>query len=238
MLAHSKAALIALALIFACSPVLAQDDPADPPSDSRGGPDGGWQRGAVRHEGRMDGRGDWSRDRDGWGGGRGQRFGRGMGGGERGFGERQFGLSHLLNDPSVRDKIGVSADQAAKIRDQASTFRKAEIRGRADLQIKQIELRDLLAADKPDRPAIDAKLQEISASRLEMQKSAIDFRLASRDALTPAQRDKLRQLIEDRRHPEGGPGPRGAGARRGGQRGSAPPPPPAGTQNNQPPPSH
>jgi Spy/CpxP family protein refolding chaperone len=104
-----------------------------------------------------------------------------------------------------------------------------EIRGRADLEVKQIDLRDLLSGDKPDRAAIEAKLQEISTARLALEKSAIDFRLNSRDALTPAQRDKLHQIMHDRRRPGGGPGPLGPnGAGRGGQRGSGPPAKPQG----------
>jgi Spy/CpxP family protein refolding chaperone len=90
--------------------------------------------------------------------------------------------------------------------------------------VKQIDLRDLLSADKPDRAAIDAKLQDISTARLALEKSAITFRLDSRDALTPAQREKLRQIMRDRNRPGDGPrshGPGGAG--RGGPRASAPP---------------
>jgi Spy/CpxP family protein refolding chaperone len=138
----------------------------------------------------------------------------------KGMRGREFGLGRLLSDPAMREQLGVSAEQAAKIRQQESDFRKTEIRGRADLQVKQIDLRDLLAADKPDRAAIDAKLQEISTSRLALQKSSIDFRLNSRDALTPAQREKLHQIMRDRLRPGGGPGSHGSrGMGPGGQRG-------------------
>jgi Spy/CpxP family protein refolding chaperone len=145
----------------------------------------------------------------------------------RGMGGRQFGLGRLLSDPAVREQLGVTADQAAKIRQQESDFRKTAIRSRADLQVKQIDLRDMLSADKPDRAAIDAKLQEISTARLAFQKSAIDYRLNSRDALTPAQRDKLRQIMRDRRGHRDGDGQRGAqrGGWRDGQRGQHAPPP-------------
>lgn len=142
---------------------------------------------------------------------------------------REFGLRRMLNDPSIREQIGVSAEQATKIRQQESDFRKTEIRGRADLEVKRIDLRDLLEADKPDRGAIDAKLQEISTTQLAFEKSAIGFRLDARDALTPAQREKLRQIMRDRRRPEGGSESRGIrGTGPGGQRGSAPPAKPPG----------
>ncbi len=55
-----------------------------------------------------------------------------------------------------------------------------------------------MAADKPDRAAIDSKLSEISAAQLAQQKSSVDFRLNMRDAITPAQREKIRQLMMNR----------------------------------------
>ena len=148
----------------------------------------------------------------------------------RGMGPREFGLGRLLNDPNVRQQLGITADQAAKIRQQESDFRKTEIRNRADLEIKRMDLNDLLSADKPDRSAINSKLQEVSAAQLALEKSAIDFRLTMRDVLTPAQRQKLQQMMRQRRRPIPMPmtggnvaprGPRGGG--RGG-RGAAPPP--------------
>jgi Spy/CpxP family protein refolding chaperone len=232
---RSKAALIALALVLSCSAVLAQDDPPGPPPDGHGATGAMGPRGNMQWGGRGHDRGDWGQENGGRGEGGG--FGRGRAMGMRGPGmrERGFGLGRLLNDPAIREQLGVSADQAAKIRQQESEFRKTEIRGSADLEVKQIDLRDLLSTDKPDRAAIDAKLQEISTSRLALEKSAIDFRLNSRDALTPAQREKLRQIMRDRHHPGDGSRAHGpAGAGRGGPRGSAPPAKPqAPAQPNQ-----
>jgi Spy/CpxP family protein refolding chaperone len=90
-------------------------------------------------------------------------------------------------------------------------------------------LKDLLAADKPDRAAINAKLQEISAAQLSLQKSAIDYRLTMRDAITPAQRDKLRQLMRDRWRREGRGRPGADGPGRRGPRGQSETPNPQAT---------
>jgi len=157
-----------------------------------------------------------------------------------GLGMRGRALARLLEDPMIRQQLGVTADQAAKIRQQAADFEKAEIRNRADLQVKRIELNELMSADKPDRAAIDSKIQEVGAAQLAMEKAAINNRLNMREALTPAQRQRLQQLIAQRRQTRfGGPsgfGP-GAGARgpatpppagRGGGRGPAPTPNPPG----------
>ncbi|HKI11539.1 MAG TPA: periplasmic heavy metal sensor [Candidatus Acidoferrum sp.] len=216
---YSKAALAVLAVALSSGPVLAQDDPQDSPPDLQmawegSGPSGPMQTGGPGEEG-----GQWGHRQEGFGGG--DRMG------ERGFGRgrRQFVLSRLLNDPAIREKLGITAEQVGAIRKQESDFRKTEIRDRADLAVKRVDLRDLLEAEKPDRAAIDSKLQEISTARLALEKSAVHYRLAMREAITPAQREKLHQLMSERFRHEGGPGrpgPRGEGHR--GQHGPAPAP--------------
>jgi Spy/CpxP family protein refolding chaperone len=223
-----KPAVAVLALALCGSPMLAQGDPPDPPSDQPGPPDSfGPPPPPMRAMGRDGGR-EWGRMRRDFG-----PDGR-VGGRAFGWGGRDAGLRRLLANPEIRQQVGVTDAQAATIRQQESDFRKAEIRNRADLEVKRIELRDLLAADKPDRGAIDSKLQEISAAQLVMSKASVDHMLATRDALTPAQRDKLRQLMSAR-HRGAGPGGRGPvpqASRRRGQRGAGAggnaPAPPAG----------
>jgi Spy/CpxP family protein refolding chaperone len=197
---YSKTALAVLALALSCTPLLAQEGPAYPPSAHQGARDGyGSRRGSA---GPGENQGGWAHRHGG--------FDRG------GRGHRHSGFARLLNDPAIRQQVGITDEQAATIRKQEADFRKTEIRGRADLEVKRIDLKDLLAADKPDRAAINSKLQEISAAQLSLQKSAIDYRLTMRDAITPAQRTKLRQLLRDRRQRDGrgrpgadGPGRRG-----------------------------
>jgi len=119
-------------------------------------------------------------------------------------------IARLAEDPAAREKLGITADQAAKIRQQTSEFRKAGIRGRADLQVNRLELQDLLRGDSPDRGAIDKKLDEMSAARLAQAKAQVHYRLAMRDILTPEQRQKLQQMrAESRRRGFSDGAPRG-----------------------------
>jgi Spy/CpxP family protein refolding chaperone len=227
----SKAALAVLALALSSVPLLAQGDRQDPPPSQQQGPPGGFgRRGPM---GNARGTGPDGGGRGGWDGGRrggfdhGGRIGRGFGrGGGFGDGQRGFGLTRVLGDSAIRQQVGITDDQFAKLRQQESDFRKTQIRDRADLQVKRIDLRDLLSADKPDRAAIDSKLQDISASQLALEKAAVDFRLDTRDAITPAQREKLRQALKDRwQAHRGGPerpgGPQAIGRRGQGQRGGS-----------------
>jgi Spy/CpxP family protein refolding chaperone len=206
---YSKVSFAALALALSCSPLLAQDGPLDSPAQHQGARDGfGARRGSMA-SGESQGR--WGHRHGGFG-----RDGR--------RGRRHFGFARLLSDPSIREQAGITDEQAATIRKQELDFDKTKIRGRADLQVKRLDLKDLLAADKPDRAAINAKLQEISAAQLSLQKSSIDYRLSMRDAITPAQREKLRQVMRDRWQ-RGGPDRAGRqGGGRSGPRRSTPTP--------------
>jgi Spy/CpxP family protein refolding chaperone len=139
-------------------------------------------------------------------------------------GERGFMLERLLRDSDLRQKVGITDEQAAKIRQESTSFRISEIRNRANLQVQRLELGNLMSADKPDRAAIDKKLEEISATQLAAAKAGVDFRLTMRDALTPEQRAKLKQLaMEHHQFDErgawgrGGPGGQGRMRMRGQQ---------------------
>jgi Spy/CpxP family protein refolding chaperone len=147
------------------------------------------------------------RERDGWRDGSG------------GHGRREFAISRILSNPEIQQKVGVTPEQVAKIRGQETAFRRTLIQQRADLQVKRLDLQALLAAEKPDRAAIDRQLQAISTSRLAMDKSRIDFRLNMKDALTPEQREKLKQAMKDRWEGRRGQDRRGPGR---GQRGPRP----------------
>ena len=135
--------------------------------------------------------------------------GRGMGGPGRG-GPAEM-LLRLVNNPMMRERVGITTEQAAKIRQQSSDFLKQQIRSRANIEVQHIDLRNLMAAENPDRAAIDKTLEQISVLRLAQSKADVDFQLSMRNALTPEQRQKLMQMREEfmRRVPGGRGGPRG-----------------------------
>ena len=82
---------------------------------------------------------------------------------------------------------------------------------RSELELKQLELRELMSADEPDLRQIEAKIDEMTPLRTELQKKGIEHRLAMREILTPEQRAKL-ELMR-------GAGMRHHRGRRGGHRG-------------------
>ena len=184
---HSKVVLALVSLAVSLPLAFGQNGapastPPPPPSQSQAGPNQQFRHRGM-HQQQMN-RPDRDRGDMRWGHGDWGRM----------HGHHEFMLARLANNPTFRAQIGMTPEQALKIRTETFGFRKAEIRSRADVQVKQLELRQLLSAETPDRSAINSKLEEISAARLTQAKAAINFHLDMRTALTPDQKLKLQQM--------------------------------------------
>jgi Spy/CpxP family protein refolding chaperone len=154
------------------------------------------------------------------GGGRGMGQGFGPGGMRPGMGRGgEMGLARFVNNPSMRQELGITDEQVTKFHSQQEDFMKAGILNRATMQVKRMELNDLLCADKPDRAAIDRKLAEVNAALAASEKTDIDHMLAMRSLLTPDQQAKMKEMMQNRMGPRGPMGPGGPG------RGGRPPQP-------------
>jgi Spy/CpxP family protein refolding chaperone len=198
---HSKVALALVSLAVSLPLAFGQNAapasaPPPPPSQSQAGPNQQFRHRGM-HQQQMNRSGQWDRGDMRWGGGM--------------HHHHEFMLARLANNPTLRERIGMTPEQAQKIRTETFDFRKAEIRNRADLQVKQLELRQLMSADTPDRGAINSKLEEISAAKLAQSKAAVNFHLDMRAALTPDQKLKLQQMRQEFFHHRFGPGGPGDG---------------------------
>ena len=116
-------------------------------------------------------------------------------------------VSLMLRNPAIRERLGITTEQAARIQARQSAFVKAMIRDRAEVQVKRLELRELLAAEKPDRAAIEQKLAQLNEVQFAMQKTALEHRLALRELFTLEQRQKMRELFWEMRRGGGRFGP-------------------------------
>ena len=195
-----KIALITLAAALSVPAALAQD-PDQGPAPAPSTAPARMHRDTVKR--------GWN-DRGEMGPGRARRFGMGM----NRWGRRDLMLARIVREPAMRERLGITADQAAKIEQETLDFRKTQIQDRASVEVKRVELASLLSAEQPDRAAIDQKLGEIGAARLAQEKAAIDFHLTMREALTPDQRQKLQQMGESFRRGGRTGGPRGMGRQR------------------------
>lgn len=172
-----------------------------------------------------------------WRGGPGEGF---VGPRGKSFGGRHhrgFGLHQFLNDPAFRERVGITAEQAERIRAQGMTAAKARVRLRADRELRQMELAELLQAEKPDRASIDKKLRELADLHYAEMKAHTDDQLAMREIIAPEQRAKIRAFAQERmrefRRSRGEPG-RGPGRFRGPREPGGPPGPPPGEDEDLP----
>jgi Spy/CpxP family protein refolding chaperone len=150
--------------------------------------------GAGPHESEGDGPERW--------GGREERPGGWQHGGGHGFsgGER---FLRLAENPRVRQYLGLTDDQVARLHTIGVDGEKASVRTRADLELAHIELRELLRADNPDHDAIMQKLDEVNGLRGKTEKQHVEMMLSARGVLTPDQLKKVKAFMEHRG--EGGP---------------------------------
>jgi Spy/CpxP family protein refolding chaperone len=125
-----------------------------------------------------------------FGGWRGERGGNRMGGPR---------LMAMLENERVKSALGLTDEQSAKLRQIMVEGRKAAIKTRADMQVQNIELRELLRADQPNRDAVLSKVQEISDLRGQMMKQRVESLLAAKSVLTPEQQQKIRTFMSERR---------------------------------------
>ena len=103
------------------------------------------------------------------------------------------------------DRLGLSDETLARIRQIAGASRADAERIRAELRERHAELRLLLATRTPDRAAILRQAERIGAAETERQKHRLRTMLQIRALLTPEQREALVRLHEERRHRGEGP---------------------------------
>jgi Spy/CpxP family protein refolding chaperone len=125
----------------------------------------------------------------GWGGPEGHRMGI-----HRGFGGE--GLTRLAENPHVRQYLGLTDDQVARLHKIGVDSEMASVKIRSDMELRHIELRELMRADNPDQSAIISKLDEINGLRGKMDKQRVQTLFSARGVLTPDQIAKVKAFME------------------------------------------
>jgi hypothetical protein len=113
-------------------------------------------------------------------------------------------LLALLDSDWVRAYLGLEGTQVERLRQIVLATEKANVKADAEMELRRIDLREALRADKPNHDEILKKVQEISDLRGEMMKHNVEAILAAKTVLSPEQQKKIFFLMESRE--EGGPG--------------------------------
>jgi Spy/CpxP family protein refolding chaperone len=108
------------------------------------------------------------------------------------------GLLRMAGNPRVRQFLSLTDDQVARLHTIGVDAEKASVQNRADLQLRHIELRELMRADNPDQNAIMAKLDEVNALQGKIAKQRVQTLLSARSVLTPDQIKKLKTFMQNR----------------------------------------
>jgi len=111
------------------------------------------------------------------------------------------------------DKLKLTEQQQSDLRTVRADMQKAMVKIQSDIKIARIDLREMIAADKPDRPAIEKKVKDISALQTTAKLALVDHLFKVNAMLTPEQQKTFKQemgrrLMEERGHmmmEEGGP---------------------------------
>jgi Spy/CpxP family protein refolding chaperone len=98
----------------------------------------------------------------------------------------------------MKAELGLTDEQSEKLRRLFSDERKASIRARADLQVKRMELHEIMMGDKVDREAALKKVAEISDLRAQLMRQHVETMLAAKGTLTPEQQKKAQALMAER----------------------------------------
>jgi Spy/CpxP family protein refolding chaperone len=110
--------------------------------------------------------------------------------------DRAGRLLALLDNDHFKSELGLTDQQANQLRQIVVNTEKSSIKTRADIAVREIELRELLRSDNPDRETVLKKVQELSNLRGEVMKQHVEALLAAKSVLTPEQQKKIRSFIE------------------------------------------
>jgi hypothetical protein len=107
-------------------------------------------------------------------------------------------LLALLESDRIRIFLGLANPQVERLRQILVETEKGNVKTRAEIEVRGIDLREALRADKPDRDAILKQVREISDLRGEIMKHEVEAILAAKAVLSPEQQRRLFSLLENR----------------------------------------
>jgi len=114
----------------------------------------------------------------------------------------QGGTTHRVLHPLLRHQkdIGLTEEQVAKLKTLALDQDRARIQAHADVMVAERELQALVADEKTELSAIEAKVKEREALEGNLRLIGIKAKRALFAVLTAEQREKQKALLDQIRH--------------------------------------
>ena len=101
----------------------------------------------------------------------------------------------LLNNAELLKEIGVSDDKVTEVKAKLITMTKDQIELDAKLKIAELEKGELMKAEKPDEKAIMTAIEKSGELQVAMAKLQAGRMIAVKNAITPDQMKKAREII-------------------------------------------
>jgi Spy/CpxP family protein refolding chaperone len=109
-----------------------------------------------------------------------------------------MGMGMMLR-PELMDKIGLTKEQKDNIENILVANRKEMITKKAERDLAQVELQDLMRKDKPDMNLVKTQIQKISSIQGDMQYAQIKTMMDAKNILTDEQKANLEKLMKERK---------------------------------------
>jgi Spy/CpxP family protein refolding chaperone len=107
-----------------------------------------------------------------------------------------------------REALGLSDQQADKIRDIQTEFRKQQIRLGSEVQLAEIDLEQAMKAEKVDMPGVERLVREMNRVQGDLRLAGIRAKVSAQNVLTPDQRKMAESMMMmPGPQPMGMPGP-------------------------------
>jgi len=104
----------------------------------------------------------------------------------------RFGINQGDNFRGVKN-LELSSEQITQIREMMLDFQKETLELRNQIQVKQLELRELKLSPDLDLNGVKEKLEEISKLQLEIRMKSFERQQKIKELLTPEQLENYRQ---------------------------------------------
>ena len=105
---------------------------------------------------------------------------------------------HMFGIEMLADELKLTEQQLGQIKEQRFAIEKTAIQTRSKIQLAELELRNLLDAEKVDENLVKTKIEEIGKLRTERRITRVQGRLHLEKVLTPEQKVQLKAIHKER----------------------------------------
>lgn len=109
-----------------------------------------------------------------------------------------MGMGMMLR-PELMDKIGLTKEQKENVESILIAHRKEMITKKAEHDLAQVELQDLMRKDKPDMNLVKTQIQKVFSIQGDMQYAQIKVMMDTKNILTDEQKANLEKLMKERK---------------------------------------